>query len=107
MGFKVFTRCAANGSAKPSQVICLHFTKDLSGAGVHEQMFRSSGQPNAKPPALGSQASVLLIYVATEGMKGSVDFAHPRISALDLWRGSLIHYHSATGLPPLHSTMGN
>ncbi|GFW42639.1 hypothetical protein TNCV_257001 [Trichonephila clavipes] len=28
---------------------------------VHEQMFRSGGQPDAKPPVLNSQASLVLI----------------------------------------------
>ncbi|GFV64616.1 hypothetical protein TNCV_3181121 [Trichonephila clavipes] len=36
---------------------------------VHEQMFRSGGQSDAKPSVLSSQASLVLIYRPTEEMK--------------------------------------
>ncbi|GFW02114.1 hypothetical protein TNCV_4854541 [Trichonephila clavipes] len=36
------------------------------GAGMHVQMLRSSGQSDAKPPVLCSQASLVLIYRPTE-----------------------------------------
>ncbi|GFT36088.1 hypothetical protein TNCV_4179011 [Trichonephila clavipes] len=40
-----------------------------SGAEAHE-MSRSGGQSEAKPPVFSPQASVVLIYQPTEGMKG-------------------------------------
>ncbi|GFU49989.1 hypothetical protein TNCV_2362671 [Trichonephila clavipes] len=47
---------------------------------VHEQMSRSGGQSEAKPPQCFSpQASLVLIYRPTEGMKGRVDIAQPGI----------------------------
>ncbi|GFW89471.1 hypothetical protein TNCV_3967611 [Trichonephila clavipes] len=36
----------------------------------NEQMFRSGGQPDAKPPVLSSQTSLVLIYQPIEGIKG-------------------------------------
>ncbi|GFW89961.1 hypothetical protein TNCV_3741471 [Trichonephila clavipes] len=42
------------------------------GVEVHVQMFRSSGQFDAKPPVFNSQASSVLIYRLTEGMKSSL-----------------------------------
>ncbi|GFV95040.1 histone-lysine N-methyltransferase SETMAR [Trichonephila clavipes] len=48
-------------------------------AGVPMQKFRSSGQSDVKPPEFNSQASLVLIYRPTEGMKGSVDLAQPGI----------------------------
>ncbi|GFW59252.1 hypothetical protein TNCV_2781831 [Trichonephila clavipes] len=47
------------------------------GPEVHEQMFRSGGQSDAKPPVLSFQAILVLIYRPTEGMKGRVDLAQP------------------------------
>ncbi|GFU16939.1 hypothetical protein TNCV_1772201 [Trichonephila clavipes] len=41
-----------------------------SGAEAHEEMSRSGGQSEAKPPVFSPQASVVLIYQPTEGMKG-------------------------------------
>ncbi|GFW25643.1 hypothetical protein TNCV_1309041 [Trichonephila clavipes] len=58
-------------------------------------------QSNAKPLVFSSQAILALIYRPTEGMKGSVDLAETGIGTPDLWRGSEIHYHSATGLPDI------
>ncbi|GFS61301.1 hypothetical protein TNCV_3105171 [Trichonephila clavipes] len=40
------------------------------GAGVHEQMFRSSGQSEENQMVFSSQANLVLIYPPTEGMKG-------------------------------------
>ncbi|GFX90003.1 hypothetical protein TNCV_887011 [Trichonephila clavipes] len=40
------------------------------GSEVHEQMFRSGGQCDAKPPVLSLQKSLVLIYRPPEGMKG-------------------------------------
>ncbi|GFX73519.1 uncharacterized protein TNCV_2342241 [Trichonephila clavipes] len=40
------------------------------GSEVHEQMFRSNGQSDTKPPVLSSQTSLVLIYRPSEGMKG-------------------------------------
>ncbi|GFW19840.1 uncharacterized protein TNCV_3561431 [Trichonephila clavipes] len=37
------------------------------GAGVHVQMFRTSGQSDAKPPVFSSQASLVLIYRPLKG----------------------------------------
>ncbi|GFV55537.1 hypothetical protein TNCV_2573771 [Trichonephila clavipes] len=53
---------------------------------VHEQMFRSSGQSDAKHPVLSSQESLVLIYRATEGMKGRVNLAQPGVLTIDLRR---------------------
>ncbi|GFU92613.1 hypothetical protein TNCV_4795411 [Trichonephila clavipes] len=39
------------------------------GLDVHEQIFRSDGQLDAKLPALSSQASLILIYRPTEEIK--------------------------------------
>ncbi|GFW97073.1 hypothetical protein TNCV_2696951 [Trichonephila clavipes] len=36
---------------------------------VHEQMLRSGGQPNMKPPVFSSQANLALIYRPTERIK--------------------------------------
>ncbi|GFT26142.1 hypothetical protein TNCV_1543631 [Trichonephila clavipes] len=43
---------------------------------VHEQMFQSGGQSEAKPPALSSQASLVLIYQPTGG---SVNLPQPGV----------------------------
>ncbi|GFX21572.1 hypothetical protein TNCV_1399861 [Trichonephila clavipes] len=40
------------------------------GPEVHEQMFWSGSQPDTKRPVLSFQASLVLIYRPTEGMKG-------------------------------------
>ncbi|GFV90054.1 hypothetical protein TNCV_73351 [Trichonephila clavipes] len=42
-------------------------------------MCRCFGQSYAKPPVFSSQASLLLIYRPTEGMKGWFDHLQPRI----------------------------
>ncbi|GFU29749.1 hypothetical protein TNCV_4745741 [Trichonephila clavipes] len=54
------------------------------GTGMHVQMFRSSDQSDAKPPAFSSQASLLLIYRPTEGMKGCIDLTQRGIQTSDL-----------------------
>ncbi|GFT67989.1 hypothetical protein TNCV_713611 [Trichonephila clavipes] len=54
--------------------ISVYVTLDL---GAHVQMFRSSGQSDAKPPVFSSQESLELIYLPTEGMKGGVDLVLP------------------------------
>ncbi|GFW56804.1 hypothetical protein TNCV_160341 [Trichonephila clavipes] len=51
----------------PTVFISVHVTL---GPEVYEQIFRSGGQSDAKPPVLRSQASLVLIYRPTEGMKG-------------------------------------
>ncbi|GFV71721.1 hypothetical protein TNCV_3535091 [Trichonephila clavipes] len=56
--------------------ILMYVTLD---SGVHEQMFQSSGQFDAKPPVLSSQASVVLIYRPTEKLNGQVNLAQPGI----------------------------
>ncbi|GFX59042.1 hypothetical protein TNCV_3814761 [Trichonephila clavipes] len=43
-------------------------------------MFRSDGQSDAKPTVLNSDASLVLIYRPTEGMKGRVHLAQPEIA---------------------------
>ncbi|GFW71637.1 hypothetical protein TNCV_2548501 [Trichonephila clavipes] len=58
-------------------------------AGVHVQMFRSSGQSDEKPPVFCSQESLVLIDRPTEGMKGLVDLAQPGIRT-----GELSHWVS-------------
>ncbi|GFT54252.1 hypothetical protein TNCV_2467591 [Trichonephila clavipes] len=42
---------------------------------MHEQMLGSSGQSDVTPPVLNAQASLVLIYRRTEGMKG-LEFDH-------------------------------
>ncbi|GFX65476.1 hypothetical protein TNCV_4735241 [Trichonephila clavipes] len=42
-------------------------------------MSRSVGQSEAKPPVFSPQASLVLIYRPTGGMKGSVDLVSQRI----------------------------
>ncbi|GFY07851.1 hypothetical protein TNCV_4287871 [Trichonephila clavipes] len=64
---------------------------------VHEQMFRSGGQPEAKPPAFSFQASLVLVYQLTEKMKGRADLAQAGDRTLDFWCGSSIRHHSAAG----------
>ncbi|GFW02411.1 hypothetical protein TNCV_1733261 [Trichonephila clavipes] len=48
---------------------CAHISMLDLGPEVHEQMFRSSGQSEVKHPELSSQASLVLLYPSTEGMK--------------------------------------
>ncbi|GFV85750.1 hypothetical protein TNCV_2003701 [Trichonephila clavipes] len=60
----------------------------IFGTGVHEQMFLSGGQSDAKSPVFSSQASLVLIYRSNEEMKGGVNLAQPRILTTDLWRRS-------------------
>ncbi|GFV03101.1 transposable element Tcb2 transposase [Trichonephila clavipes] len=59
-------------------------------------MPRTGGQPKVKPPVFSSQASLVLIYRSTEGMKGWVDLAHTEDSTSNLWCGSMKRYHSLT-----------
>ncbi|GFV50206.1 bestrophin homolog [Trichonephila clavipes] len=54
------------GQQRSTVPISVYLTLDPE---VHEQMFRSGGQPDVKPPVLSSQASLVLIYRPTEGMK--------------------------------------
>ncbi|GFV67753.1 transposable element Tcb1 transposase [Trichonephila clavipes] len=54
---------------------------------VHGQMFRSGGQSDVKPPVLSSQASLVLIYRPTEGMKGRIGLAQPELD-----RGRIVAY---------------
>ncbi|GFY23123.1 integrase catalytic domain-containing protein [Trichonephila clavipes] len=49
-----------------------HPKPENPGAGVTMQLFRSSGQSDAKTPVLSSQASLVLIYRPTEEMKDCV-----------------------------------
>ncbi|GFU70593.1 uncharacterized protein TNCV_2971531 [Trichonephila clavipes] len=44
-----------------TKVYCAYLSLGTLGAGVHVQMFRSSGQSDAKPPVFSSQASLLCI----------------------------------------------
>ncbi|GFV91033.1 hypothetical protein TNCV_1249151 [Trichonephila clavipes] len=55
-----------------------------SGTEVHEQMSESGGQSETSPPVLSLQASLVLIYRPTEGMKGLVDLAQPEDRTSDL-----------------------
>ncbi|GFX51865.1 hypothetical protein TNCV_3062831 [Trichonephila clavipes] len=50
-----------------------------------------------KPQCFSPQASLVLFYRTIEGMKGWFDLAQPEDRTPDLWCGSVIHYHSATG----------
>ncbi|GFW76665.1 hypothetical protein TNCV_4943821 [Trichonephila clavipes] len=68
------------------------------GPRVHEQMFRSGGQSDARPPVLSSQASLVLIYQPTEGMKGCVDLTQSGVCTLDMWCGSAVHEYSIAWL---------
>ncbi|GFV39801.1 hypothetical protein TNCV_1043841 [Trichonephila clavipes] len=60
-------------------------------------MFRSSGQPDAKPSMFSSQASLALIYRLTEEMKSLVPTRD--LSPAPVVRNA-IYYHSATELRP-------
>ncbi|GFW78216.1 hypothetical protein TNCV_136851 [Trichonephila clavipes] len=51
-------------------LLCLDLVHATLGPVVHEQMFRSGGQSDAKPPELSSQESLGLLYRPTEWMKG-------------------------------------
>ncbi|GFX66994.1 hypothetical protein TNCV_4181191 [Trichonephila clavipes] len=55
-----------------------------SGAGVHEQLFQSSDQFDAKPPVFSSEVNFVPIYRATEGRKCRVDLAQTGIRSQDL-----------------------
>ncbi|GFX11893.1 hypothetical protein TNCV_2996771 [Trichonephila clavipes] len=82
-------------SAKTSTVpISIYLTL---GSDVDQEIFRSGDQSELKPPVLSSQASLVLIYRPTEGMKVSINLAHPGVSASDLWCGSVMHYHLGMG----------
>ncbi|GFX30643.1 hypothetical protein TNCV_4861671 [Trichonephila clavipes] len=59
------------------------YTWPLSAEG-HEQMSRSGGQSDAKPPLSSSQASLVLIYRPTEGMKDRV--THVCVATADVVR---------------------
>ncbi|GFU51875.1 hypothetical protein TNCV_3733821 [Trichonephila clavipes] len=85
----------AHEAPKPNVPISVFVTL---GAEVHEQMFRSGGQSDAKPSVLSPQTSSVLIYGPTEGMKSRVDLAHPGDRNPDQLCGSAICYHSTTGL---------
>ncbi|GFT86257.1 hypothetical protein TNCV_3258011 [Trichonephila clavipes] len=45
-------------------------------------MFPSGGQFDSKPPVLSSQASLVLIYRPTKGMKDGVNIAQPESSGV-------------------------
>ncbi|GFW31586.1 hypothetical protein TNCV_4420191 [Trichonephila clavipes] len=70
------------------------------GAEVHEQTFRSGGHSDVKLQVPSSQESLVLIYRATEGMKG-------RVAALPspgFWHRPVARkrkYHSTTGFQML------
>ncbi|GFX92028.1 hypothetical protein TNCV_5004921 [Trichonephila clavipes] len=49
----------------------------LHDLGCYEQMFCSGGQSESKSPVFSSEASLILIYQPTEGMKGCIDLAQP------------------------------
>ncbi|GFX14788.1 hypothetical protein TNCV_1485311 [Trichonephila clavipes] len=49
------------------------------GSDVHEHMFRSGGQSDAKPRVLSPQASLVRIYRPTEGMKVLVNLIQPGV----------------------------
>ncbi|GFW10986.1 hypothetical protein TNCV_4459611 [Trichonephila clavipes] len=51
-----------------AKVYCAFLSLKTLGAGVHDQMFRSSGQYDAKPTTFSSQASLVLIYRPIEGI---------------------------------------
>ncbi|GFX29412.1 hypothetical protein TNCV_3997881 [Trichonephila clavipes] len=61
-----------------------HLSIRSLGAEAHEQMPRSCGQSEAKPPVFSPQASLILIYRPAEGMKGRVDLAQPDDRAPDM-----------------------
>ncbi|GFW95847.1 hypothetical protein TNCV_5023821 [Trichonephila clavipes] len=61
-------------------------------------MFRSGGQSGVKPPGFSPQESFVFTYRPSEGMKGLFDLAQPGDRTPDLWCGSAIRYHSATGI---------
>ncbi|GFX73576.1 hypothetical protein TNCV_2342811 [Trichonephila clavipes] len=84
-----------------AKAYCAYLSLRDLGAEMDVQMFCSNGQSDAKPPVFSFQASLVLIYQPTEGMKGRVNLAQPGICAPDLWRVSAIHYHSATGPPAI------
>ncbi|GFW41684.1 hypothetical protein TNCV_9221 [Trichonephila clavipes] len=57
------------------------------GTEVHEQMFRSGGQFDVKPPVFSSQASLVLICHPTEGMKGCSRAFGDGPRNFELWSG--------------------
>ncbi|GFW02519.1 hypothetical protein TNCV_2455351 [Trichonephila clavipes] len=61
-------------------------------------MSRSGDQSDAKPPMFSPQTSFVLIYRPTERVKGCVNLAQPENRVPNLWYGSAMRYHSATGL---------
>ncbi|GFX86803.1 uncharacterized protein TNCV_3750761 [Trichonephila clavipes] len=60
---------------RPTVPISVYITLDPE---VHDQMCRSGGQSDAKPPVLSSQASLVLLFRPTEEMKSLVDVVQPR-----------------------------
>ncbi|GFU13872.1 hypothetical protein TNCV_940541 [Trichonephila clavipes] len=81
-----------------AKAYCAYISIRDLGAGMHEHMSLSGGQYEAKSPVVSPQASLALIYRPTEGMKVCFDLAQPKHRPPNLWCGSMIHYHSATGL---------
>ncbi|GFW61364.1 uncharacterized protein TNCV_4136821 [Trichonephila clavipes] len=67
---------AAGVSSSGRSEFELSAAEDQPCAGVHVQMFRSSGQPDAKPPVFSSQASLVLIYRSTEATQGLLATDH-------------------------------
>ncbi|GFT21672.1 hypothetical protein TNCV_617751 [Trichonephila clavipes] len=53
---------------------CVYLSLRDLGTGLPVQMFRSSGQSDAKLPVFSSQASLVLIYKPTEGIKAESPF---------------------------------
>ncbi|GFU96453.1 hypothetical protein TNCV_90261 [Trichonephila clavipes] len=52
--------------------------RDLVGPEVHEQMFWSDGQSDAKPPVLNSQASLVLFLSTTQGLIARVNLVQTK-----------------------------
>ncbi|GFT23784.1 uncharacterized protein TNCV_3512281 [Trichonephila clavipes] len=67
-----------------AKAYCDHLSIHGFGPEVHEQLFQSGGQFDANPPVLSFQASLIFLYQPTEGMKGRVDLAQPRLDIEDI-----------------------
>ncbi|GFX07631.1 hypothetical protein TNCV_4159011 [Trichonephila clavipes] len=50
------------------------------------------------PQCISPQASLVLIYQLTEGKTGRIVLVQPQNRTPNLWCGSAMRYHSATGL---------
>ncbi|GFX47452.1 uncharacterized protein TNCV_1734391 [Trichonephila clavipes] len=70
----------------------------ILGPEVHEQMFRSGGQSDAKSQVLSSQENLVLIYGPTEDMSAESTFPSPKSQPRTCGVEAHCTNHSVSGL---------